>query len=75
MAYLFANTRPINPFKKLNSIFSDIYKKYNLSARYIYVLHLQIKKDAIDFNVSPDKRDVFIKYENEFYTALRENLC
>nr|ABK35674.1 putative mismatch repair protein [Tetrahymena thermophila] len=74
MSYLFVNTRPVNPFKKMNSIFSDIYKKYNSSARYIYILHLKVKKDAIDFNVSPDKRDIFIKYENEFYTALRDNL-
>ncbi|KAL4426563.1 hypothetical protein ABPG74_012323 [Tetrahymena malaccensis] len=74
MSYLFVNTRPVNPFKKINSIFSDIYKKYNSSARYIYILHLKVKKDAIDFNVSPDKRDIFIKYENEFYTALRDNL-
>ncbi|KAL4465170.1 hypothetical protein ABPG72_019324 [Tetrahymena utriculariae] len=74
MSYLFVNTRPVNPFKKMNSIFSDIYKKYNTSARYIYILHLKVKKDAIDFNVSPDKRDIFIKYENEFYTALRDSL-
>lgn len=74
MAFIFANYRPINPLKKLHSIFTDIYRKYNASAKYIYILHLQVQKDMIDFNVSPDKRDVFLQEETELYSALRDNL-
>ena len=72
MAFLYANSRPINPFKKMTTIFNEIYRKYNSSARYIYILNLQIKKDSVDYNLSPDKRDVCMKYEPEFLAALRE---
>jgi len=72
MAFLYANSRPINPFKKMTTIFNEIYRKYNSSARYIYILNLQIKKDSVDYNLSPDKRDICMKYEPEFLAALRE---
>ena len=74
MAFFYANNRPINPFKKMTPIFNEIYRKYNSSARYIYILNIQVKKDSIDFNLSPDKRDICLKFEPEFLTALRESL-
>ena len=74
MTFLYANNRPINPFKKMTPIFNEIYRKYNASARYIYIINMQIKKDSLDFNLSPDKRDIYLKYEPEFLVALRESL-
>jgi len=56
----------------MTTIFNEIYRKYNSSARYIYILNLQIKKDSVDYNLSPDKRDICMKYEPEFLAALRE---
>lgn len=74
MPFLYANNRPINPFKKMTTIFNEIYKKYNSSTRYMYILNLQVKKDSVDYNLSPDKRDICMKQEPEFLNALREQL-
>lgn len=64
----------MNPLKKVNSIFKEIYKKYNVNSKYFFFLHLTVNKTDIDFNVSPDKRDVFIKNELAFYQALHQHL-
>lgn len=74
LTYLYVNGRPINPLKKVTSVFNEIYKKYNSSAKHMYILHLIVSKDSVDFNMSPDKRDVCLKYEVEFINSLRDSL-
>lgn len=56
---MYINGRPINTFKKVNNIFNEIYKKYNNNAKYIYILSLQTDPKNVDFNVSPDKREIY----------------
>ncbi len=64
LCFVYLNGRPINPLKSLIKIFNEIYKKYNPNGKYFFLLNLCLDNSYIDFNVSPDKREVFISHEN-----------
>lgn len=49
--------------RKMKSIFTDIYKTYNAAMSPILVLSFTVKAGYYDVNVSPDKREFFLKDE------------
>ena len=61
--FCYINNRPIDPFKGLLKIFKEIYKNYNDKGRFFFVLIFEIDNDKLDFNLSPNKREIM--FENE----------
>ncbi len=39
----------------------DFYKKYNRSTKYIDVINILLPWDTYDVNLTPNKREIFIK--------------
>ena len=44
-------------------IFNEIYKQYNIDSKIFALLNFITDPSMIDFNVSPDKREIFFKDE------------
>ncbi|EGR27058.1 hypothetical protein IMG5_202390 [Ichthyophthirius multifiliis] len=74
ITFMYINGRPVNQLKKINYVFNEFYKKYNLNSKYIYVLELVTPVKNLDFNVSPDKREVFFQLEGELVNQLRAKM-
>lgn len=51
--------------RKIKQLFVDLYKQYNPSMNPIIILNMDIADNEYDVNVSPDKREVFIKDEEK----------
>ena len=60
--------------RKFKALFADMYKQYNPSMNPILVLNIQVEDNNYDINVSPDKREVFIKNEDEVISNLQGKL-
>ena len=60
--------------RKFRFLLNDMYKQYNASATVSVIWNIIVEDDNYDINVSPDKREVFIKNEHEVLEALRVSL-
>jgi len=58
----------------MKSIFTDIYKSYNAAMSPILILNFHVKAGYYDVNVSPDKREFFLKDESAFLEKLQAHL-
>ena len=74
MTFFYLNKRPIDMPRKFKSLFSEMYKQYNPSISPIIVMNIDVEDNNYDINVSPDKRDVFLKNEDEVISALKIEL-
>ena len=59
--YCFVNRRPIDPLPAILNALNDIYKKYNNNTKYAFILNLKLHHDQIDLNLSPNKREIFVR--------------
>lgn len=50
---------------------NELYKSYNTNQSPFAVLDIQTPLDAVDVNVSPDKREIFVHSENNLIEALK----
>ncbi|KAJ9104150.1 hypothetical protein QFC19_004134 [Naganishia cerealis] len=71
--YYYINGRPFVATKIARAI-NELYKSYNTNQFPFVILDLQIPPDAVDVNVSPDKREIFVHSENNLIEALRSGL-
>ena len=60
--------------RKFKQLFTDLYKQYNASMNPMLVLNIEVEDNNYDINVSPDKREVFIKNEDEVVAKLKIHL-
>jgi DNA mismatch repair ATPase MutL len=74
ITYCFVNNRPINPLKNVTKIFNDIYKIYNPNGKYMYFIDITVDNFLLDFNLTPDKRDKYLKNEAFILKKLRDEL-
>ena len=72
--YCFLNGRPVDIPRKFKQILTDIYRQFNESSNPIVILRLLVEDDNYDINVSPDKREVFIKNERDILPLFRAEL-
>jgi DNA mismatch repair protein PMS2 len=72
--FFYLNKRPIDLPRKFKNLFSDIYKQYNPSMNPLLILNIEVEDNNYDINVSPDKREVFIKNEDEVIEHLKVHL-
>ena len=40
---------------------NEVYKKYNHSTKYISVLNLKLSHQHLDLNLTPNKREIFVR--------------
>jgi DNA mismatch repair protein PMS2 len=74
LTFCYLNRRPIDMPRKIRQLFSDIYKQFNPSMSPIIIINLEVEDNNYDINVSPDKRDVFLKNEEEVVESMRSKL-
>eukprot|EP00347_Sterkiella_histriomuscorum_P004217 403361297 len=72
--FFYLNKRPIDIPRKFKNLFSEIYRQYNPSMNPMIFMNIEVEDNNYDINVSPDKRDVFLKNEDEVIEALRIKL-
>ena len=72
--FCYLNSRPIDLPRKFKSLMNEMYKLYNASASVTLIWNILVEDDNYDINVSPDKREVFIKNENEALEELKTQL-
>ena len=72
--YCYLNRRPIDMPKKVKALFAEVYRQYNASMSPIIILNLEVEANNYDINVSPDKREIFIKNESEVLEDLKGKL-
>ena len=58
----------------MRMLIGEMYKQYNPTASVIVLWNILVEENNYDINVSPDKREVFIKNEIEMLEALRIEL-
>lgn len=71
--FIFANGRPVD-MPKLNRAANEVYRSHNSHGCPLLVLDLQIPREELDINVSPDKRTVMLQDEDAFVHAFRDAL-
>ena len=54
--------------------FTNMYKQFNQSNNPVIVLNFEIENGFYDVNVSPDKREIFIKNEFQIINDLNTKL-
>ena len=70
----FLNMRPVDLPKKIIAWFIDIYRQFSAQVMPVIVLNFTVEDEYYDINVTPDKREVFIKNESEIITELKIKL-
>ena len=69
--FCFLNSRPIDMPRKMRTLVAELYKMYNPAANVILIWNIIVEANNYDINVSPDKREVFIKNETEALAELK----
>lgn len=72
--FCFLNCRPIDMPRKMKTLVGELYKMYNPAAQVLIVWNILVEENNFDINVSPDKREVFIKNETEVLAELKIQL-
>lgn len=69
--FCFANGKPFNASQKLLKVISERYRVYNPQGKFVFILIVQSSREGeFDFNLSVDKRDIFIKSEDLLVSAV-----
>lgn len=72
--FCFLNCRPIEMPRKMKTLVGELYKQYNPAANVHIIWNILVEENNYDINVSPDKREVFIKNETEVLAELKIQL-
>ena len=60
--------------RRFRAIFTELYKQYNPSMSPMLALNATVEDNNYDINVSPDKREIFLKNEEEAANQLQKEL-
>lgn len=71
--FLSINNRPCD-IPKLSKVVNEVYKQYAKTKYPVYVLNIELPKDEVDVNVTPDKRSVFTLEESKLHEMVRSSL-
>ncbi|PVU94048.1 hypothetical protein BB561_002829 [Smittium simulii] len=74
--YIYLNGKPCD-VPKIKKVINEVYREFNPTQFPLAAICLSLQQiDSVDFNVSPDKRSVFLKYDQELadyiYNVLKE---
>lgn len=73
---MYLNKRPIDVINVLLLTFNEIYRKYNNNTKYAFIINFKLRHDMMDVNLTPNKREVFIRKEilEKIVKDLREKI-
>lgn len=71
--FYFINSRPCEP-TKIIKIINEIYRQYNSNQYPFMFLNVNLERQAVDVNVTPDKRKVFLTKEKIILDILKNSL-
>ncbi|XP_071813914.1 mismatch repair endonuclease PMS2-like [Apostichopus japonicus] len=71
--YLFINKRPCD-FPKLTKLVNEVYHSYNRHQYPMCVLDISLSQDAVDVNLTPDKRKVLVQEEKLLLATVKSSL-
>lgn len=74
LVFFYLNKRPIDIPRKFKGVFTEVYRQYNPAMSPLIIVNIEVEDNNYDINVSPDKREVFIKNEDEVIGALKIKL-
>ncbi|XP_063961357.1 mismatch repair endonuclease PMS2-like [Lytechinus pictus] len=71
--YYFINRRPCD-FPKVSKLINEVFHMYNRHQYPFVVMDITLAKDAVDVNVTPDKRKVLVQEEKTLLAILKASL-
>ncbi|KAJ8716237.1 hypothetical protein PYW08_013522 [Mythimna loreyi] len=71
--FYYINSRPCEP-TKIMKIINEIYKQYNPHQYPFVFLNVEMERTAVDVNVTPDKRKIFLTKEKIILDILKSSL-
>jgi DNA mismatch repair protein PMS2 len=71
--FLYFNGRPCDHIK-LNKTINEVYHMYNQQQYPFVVMNINMSRNAVDVNVTPDKRQVMVRHEEVLLTIVKELL-
>lgn len=71
--YFFVNARPCEP-KQIIKVVNEIYQRYNGQQCPFVYLNVELARQEVDVNLTPDKRQVLVNNEQSLITVIRDHL-
>lgn len=71
--FFYVNNRPCEP-TKIIKVMNEIYRQYNPNQYPFVFLNVNIERTAVDVNVTPDKRKIFMTKEKIILDVLKNTL-
>ncbi|KAL4239948.1 hypothetical protein ACF0H5_000744 [Mactra antiquata] len=71
--FFFINGRPFDS-NKLNKVVNEVYHQYNRHQYPFVALKIDVQRDNVDVNVTPDKRQVFLEDEKLIMATVKASL-
>nr|XP_022314314.1 mismatch repair endonuclease PMS2-like [Crassostrea virginica] len=71
--FIFINGRPCDSVK-ISKVINEIYHQYNRHQYPFVALHITMKKESVDVNVTPDKRQIFMENEKILLATIKTSL-
>ena len=72
--FFYLNFRPIDLPRRIKALLQQLYQQYNPSGQVFIVINMIVADGCFDINVSPDKREVFLKDETQVIKDLEVRL-
>jgi len=74
MVYFYLNKRPIDPPKRFLYVLGEIYRQYNSNSKFIAILNFELKNEDVDYNLSPDKREIYLQNEKNLVQLFKNQI-
>uniref|UniRef100_A0A8D9B258 Mismatch repair endonuclease PMS2 n=1 Tax=Cacopsylla melanoneura TaxID=428564 RepID=A0A8D9B258_9HEMI len=71
--FYFVNSRPCEPTKVIK-IINEVYHQFNGAQYPFLVLNMEMSRDCVDVNVTPDKRQIFMDHEKLLLATVKATL-
>ncbi|XP_028391938.1 mismatch repair endonuclease PMS2-like [Dendronephthya gigantea] len=71
--YIFINKRPCD-MPKLTRLVNEVYHAFNRNQYPFLSINIDLRKDLVDLNVTPDKRQVFLQQEKLLLATMKSSL-
>ncbi|PSN53684.1 Mismatch repair endonuclease PMS2 [Blattella germanica] len=71
--FYYVNSRPCEP-SKVTKVVNEVYHQFNQHQYPFVFLNLKMARDAVDVNVTPDKRQIFLEQEKLLIATIKASL-
>ncbi|ETV87569.1 hypothetical protein, variant [Aphanomyces astaci] len=71
--FFYVNGRPVDLLNATKAV-NEIWRQYEMKQKPACVLNFVVPPDAVDVNVTPDKRETFVRHESHIVECLKAGL-